>query len=584
MKGCVFALAVVSVFALLLVPRVAFAQRAFYLDRVQIGGAPDDGLVTRRPYLSPETRVYGSTTLGYVLNPLRASTVAATSAAEDKIENLVQQQFMTYFSAGLQIAGRASVGLTLPVAWVQSVGEVPIPGSRPPSPSIFPVDSGSALYDVALEGRVLIYEDPKKTFRVGAGGSLFIPSGTFERAGSDNSVTFYFYGALEKSFGPLLFAGSIGPHLRPLRGIDGSDSRLDVGSELRINAAAFLDLSDRIRVGGELNGQIGIATNEAGDSTFFAGPATPWEWLGSGRLLLGSTRRTYVRASAGTRFTDGYGAPDLRVMVSLGRWVLFDDLMPEDTTHVRYGQRGGTEKAPPPDKDTDGDGFPDAIDSCPNEPEDGKDPYPGDGCPVTSDRDGDGVVDLQDKCPDDPEDKDGIQDADGCPEKDADGDGVPDVRDACPLVPGVEFGDPKRDGCPAEKKPSKLVVEADKGELRLLEPIQFETGTAEIKPASFSLLDEVAQVMLDSPEVRIAVNGHTDNRGAPAYNQDLSQRRAQAVVKYLTDKGIALERLEAHGFGSAKPIATNDTDPGRATNRRVEFKIIAGAPAGPKAK
>jgi outer membrane protein OmpA-like peptidoglycan-associated protein len=178
---------------------------------------------------------------------------------------------------------------------------------------------------------------------------------------------------------------------------------------------------------------------------------------------------------------------------------------------------------------------------------------------------------------------DHLQDTDGCPEKDADADGVLDVRDACPLVPGMEQGDPKRDGCSA-RAPQKLVVEADKGELRLLEPVQFETGTAEIKAASYPLLDEVVGVMTDGPDIRIAVHGHTDSRGSAAYNKDLSLRRARAVVKYLMDKGVSPSRLEAQGFGPDKPIASNDTDAGRATNRRVEFKILESAEGGSQAK
>jgi OOP family OmpA-OmpF porin len=561
----------------------AQAQRAFYLDRVQYGGAPEDGLVTRRPYVSPETRIYASTALAYVLNPLRASTVAADEQVQERIENLIRHQLMSYFSGGIEIGGRFAFGLTVPVAWVQSGGDVPIPGSRPPTPSIFPVDTGSALYDVSLEARVLLYSDPASQFRLGAGGALFIPSGTFGRGGSDNSTTFYLYGSLEKGFGPLLFAGSIGPHFRPLRGIDGTDSRLDVGNEIRINGAGFIDLFDRFRIGGELNGMVGFAENETGDSTFFEPQATPWEWLGSGRLLLGAARHTYVRASAGTRFTNGYGAPDLRVMVSLGHWVLWDDLMPEDTTHVRFSGRDERPERPAADKDTDGDGYPDSIDGCPDQKEDGEEPYPGDGCPVTSDRDGDGIVDLQDKCPDDPEDIDHIQDTDGCPEKDADSDGVLDVRDACPLVPGIEQGDPKRDGCSA-RAPQKLVVESDKGELRLLEPVQFETATADIKPVSFPLLDEVVGVLNDAPEIRLAVHGHTDSRGSAAYNRELSLKRARSVVKYLADKGVAPARLEAQGFGADKPIASNDTDAGRAANRRVEFKILEAPEGGSEAK
>ena len=562
--------------------RPARAQRAFYLDRVQFGGAPEDGMVTRRPYMSNETRVYGSTALAYVLNPLRDSTVAADEQVDERIENLIEDQVLSYFSAGVEVGGRLAFGLTVPVAWVQSGGDVPIPGSRPPTPSIFPVDTGTALYDVSLEARGLIYEDEGSAFRLGAGAALFVPSGTFSRGGSDNAVSLYLYGAAEKGFGPLLLAGSLGPHFRPLRGIDGDDSRLDVGSEVRINAAAFFDFHPRFRVGGELNGMVGIAEDENGDSTFLEPQATPWEWLGSARMLFGSDSRTYARASLGTRFTDGYGAPDLRIMVSLGRWLLWDDLMPEDTTHVQFvGDR--RPERPGVDADSDGDGFPDSIDSCPELKEDGEEPYPGDGCPVTSDRDGDGIVDLQDKCPDDPEDLDHIQDTDGCPEKDADADGVLDVRDACPLVPGIEQGDPKRDGC-STRAPQKLVVEADKGELRLLEPVQFETGTAEIKPTSFPLLDEVVGVMTDAPGIRIAVHGHTDSRGSAVYNRELSRRRAAAVVTYLTSKGIALGRLEAHGFGADQPLASNDTDQGRAANRRVEFKILEPTQEGSQAK
>jgi len=150
-------------------------------------------------------------------------------------------------------------------------------------------------------------------------------------------------------------------------------------------------------------------------------------------------------------------------------------------------------------------------------------------------------------------------------------------------VPGIEQGDPKRDGC-STRAPQKLVVEADKGELRLLEPVQFETGTAEIKPTSFPLLDEVVGVMTDAPDIRIAVHGHTDSRGSAVYNRELSRRRAAAVVTYLTSKGIALGRLEAHGFGADQPLASNDTDQGRAANRRVEFKILEPTQEGSQAK
>jgi OOP family OmpA-OmpF porin len=547
--------------------RDAHAQRAFYLDRVQVTGAPDDGLITRRPYLHDVTRVYGSASLGYVLNALRGSTVADSESVDDRIENLMRHQVLTYFNAGIELA--------LPVAWIQSAGDIPIPGTPPPSPSIFPNDTGTALYDPSISGRVLLKGGKDDPFRISVGGMLFIPAGNFSRAGSDGTTTLYLYGAVEHPIGPVLLTGNIGPHFRPLRGIGGDDSRLDVGTELRVNAAAFLDLFKRLRLGAELNGMVGIDSDENGDSTFFEPQSTPFELLGSARYLFGSKSQTYARAAVGTRLDNGYGAPDLRVMVSLGHWLLLEDFMPKDTTHVRGAPQPGVDK-PGADADRDGDGYPDDIDLCPDLKEDGQGPRPTDGCPISSDRDGDGIPDLQDACPDAAEDKDGLQDADGCPEKDIDQDGVPDERDACPTEPGLEQGDPKRNGCP-KQAPKQNIIEED-GQLRLLNPIQFESGTAEIKAVSFPILDEVVLVMTERPSIRLGVHGHTDNRGSAAFNLKLSQQRAQSVVNYLSEKGVALERLEYKGFGMDKPLVPNTSDENRTKNRRVEFKILEAPP------
>jgi outer membrane protein OmpA-like peptidoglycan-associated protein len=85
----------------------------------------------------------------------------------------------------------------------------------------------------------------------------------------------------------------------------------------------------------------------------------------------------------------------------------------------------------------------------------------------------------------------------------------------------------------------------------------------------------VARLLLAHPELKqIRVEGHTDNVGAAAYNKDLSARRAASVVRYLTGKGVAAERLAAAGYGFERPIATNETALGRAKNRRVEFTIL----------
>jgi OOP family OmpA-OmpF porin len=92
-----------------------------------------------------------------------------------------------------------------------------------------------------------------------------------------------------------------------------------------------------------------------------------------------------------------------------------------------------------------------------------------------------------------------------------------------------------------------------------------------IRPQSFPILDTVAQVLRDFPDIAIEVQGHTDSRGNDAFNLRLSQQRADAVRQYLINQGIASSRLTARGYGETMPIESNATTEGRAMNRRVEF-------------
>ena len=104
-----------------------------------------------------------------------------------------------------------------------------------------------------------------------------------------------------------------------------------------------------------------------------------------------------------------------------------------------------------------------------------------------------------------------------------------------------------------------------------MQPIEFETGKAVIKPGSFPILDEVVTLMKARGSIRMGVYGHTDSRGIAANNLSLSGDRAAAVLGYLVSHGITKSRLESQGFGQTKPIADNATDAGRALNRRVEL-------------
>lgn len=101
--------------------------------------------------------------------------------------------------------------------------------------------------------------------------------------------------------------------------------------------------------------------------------------------------------------------------------------------------------------------------------------------------------------------------------------------------------------------------------------INFESGKADIKPEHSSVIAEIHKLLADNPGLKLTVEGHTDNVGSAADNKALSEKRAQAVVKELVQRGISADRLVAVGYGLEKPIAANSTEEGKAKNRRVEL-------------
>jgi OOP family OmpA-OmpF porin len=136
---------------------------------------------------------------------------------------------------------------------------------------------------------------------------------------------------------------------------------------------------------------------------------------------------------------------------------------------------------------------------------------------------------------------------------DSDGDGVLDNMDKCPKTPrGATVNS---DGCWAYQ-----------GE------IFFDFDKADIKPGAYPILDEALVVYEKNPGIKVEVQGYTDSIGSEEYNLGLSQRRAEAVEKYLEAKGVDPDAISAKGYGEANPVAPNDTKEGRAKNRRVEFR------------
>jgi outer membrane protein OmpA-like peptidoglycan-associated protein len=222
-----------------------------------------------------------------------------------------------------------------------------------------------------------------------------------------------------------------------------------------------------------------------------------------------------------------------------------------------------------PDPDNDGDGIPDARDKCPLDAEDKDGFQDEDGCP-DKDNDGDGVPDAQDKCPNEPEDKDGFQDIDGCPDPDNDGDGIPDVKDKCPNEPETINGNQDEDGCP-DRGDSLVILSPDR--LELLEAIAFN-GT-KIARSGLNVLGQVGATLRAHTEiVRVRITVHVQPTSHVERDQELSVKRAIAVRDWLTNFGIALSRVEVRGFGGSKPLVPANQKGAAMINERLEVIIL----------
>ncbi|MEP7120601.1 MAG: OmpA family protein [Byssovorax sp.] len=221
--------------------------------------------------------------------------------------------------------------------------------------------------------------------------------------------------------------------------------------------------------------------------------------------------------------------------------------------------------------DADGDGIlDDGTDKCLLEKEDGLPPDPTDGCKST-DPDGDGIVGDADRCPNEKEDGLAPDPRDGCKSPDPDGDGILGDADKCPTEPETKNGFEDEDGCP-DKAPRVLVTAT---EVKINEKILFAFGKATIEPASQGLLDEIAFVINDHPQIEyLEVAGHADKVGSDVLNAQLTKQRAQAVLDALAKRKVDKRRMHAQGYGEHCPLDKGESEVAREKNRRVEFKIM----------
>jgi outer membrane protein OmpA-like peptidoglycan-associated protein len=549
-------------------------QKTFHLDRLEMPGAPDDGIALFRPVTNQRTIFFGQLGLGYQLRPLRTSTITSDEATIDRSSSaVIDHQLAMYANAGFQLLDRSTIALAFPWYPIQSgdvpqyvgTGGVPSPGTS--TTTVFQT-GGPGAGDTRLDLRAVLARSEDRKSAFGAQVSVFFPTGTTTNFGGDDKTAgmLLINGETQVKF--LVLVGNLGVHFRPRHAINdpNRDNGLGVGNELRWAVGAFVPLKDgKYRIGGSIFGQTGIESDRIIGDTFLKGRNTPIEVNLEGRMRFGPADHWWVGAGAGSSILRAYGSPDLRILGMIGTYLPILDSeakAPERKAMLREKWRREGRS------DRDHDGIPDDIDACPDEPEDHKGNDPNDGCPMPPDRDNDGIPDQYDKCPDQPEDKDGIDDGDGCPEDDSDNDGIADAVDACPKMPGKPSPDPKKNGCPT-------FIEGDGTVVRVLQQVHFAFGTAQILPDSFPVLQEVADYLKANPAIkRMRIEGHTDNKGSADLNKRLSQDRANSVMRWLVQHGIAAGRLEAVGYGLERPIEDNSTDAGRAKNRRVEFRIL----------
>ncbi|HEY1078329.1 MAG TPA: OmpA family protein [Fontimonas sp.] len=195
---------------------------------------------------------------------------------------------------------------------------------------------------------------------------------------------------------------------------------------------------------------------------------------------------------------------------------------------------------------------------------------------VEADSDGDGVPDSADQCPDSPAGQ--PVNAQGCP-LDSDGDGVPDAVDECPKSPAgakvLANGCALVGDCRTPRPGEQVDANGCAAEQNfILKGVKFEFDSDRLTQAAQQILNDVAGTLQSYGELEVELEGHTDNVGTDAYNQGLSERRANAVKTYLIGRGVDGGRMTPVGYGETQPIADNATEEGREENRRVQLKVV----------
>lgn len=506
-----------------------------------------------------------------ILTDANGNRVPATSDADGEAGNgLIDDRLTGHLLLGMGISRWSSVTVDLPVTLFQD-GVVPDTLSSAGGATAI---TGGGLGDIRVIPKLTALHSEDGPVGLAIVLPVGLPTGDTATLTGEQGVSVAPAVVFEVSDGEVRrqeyrwrFAATAGYRVRQA----GRVRDVRMGSAATWGIAAGVAPGEIVELMAELHGEVGGSRSSQ----------LPAEGLLGIKLL--PTDWTALHIGGGSALLPGVGAPDYRVVAGLSVLPGFD---PDDRDSDRDGIPDGTDRCVNdpediddfqdddgcPENDNDVDGIPDANDDCPDDPEDDDGWLDNDGCP-DKDNDKDEIPDIEDRCPNDAETWNDIQDEDGCPDEelgDKDGDGFTDNVDRCPYDAEDFDGDRDGDGCPDE---GRVVVE--KSNIKITEAIFFDTGKATIQERSFDLLNEIATVITANPQLKsIRVEGHTDNVGGDANNLRLSNERAKSVRQYLIDQGVEAGRLEARGFGEMYPIQSNDTDEGRAANRRVEFIIV----------
>lgn len=485
----------------------------------------------------PHLGFWAGLSLGYANDP-------AIARLDDRaVARLIQHRVGAEVALAFGLWSRLELAAALPVYLRQAADNYDPPGGSP---------TGTGVGDLRVSLKGHLWQGAG--FGFAAVAELTLPTGSRDELMGEGVVTFL----------PRLvvdYRHAIGLHVafnaayrfRPQKQLEDlamdDELHLGVGVEQRLGLAG-------LSAGAELDLALGLGTLTDDDPTVSL-RKSPIELYGF--LRWRGWRGLTATFAAGSGVTEGLGAADLRVLLSVGWVITTPGDSPAPTLAGKPTTRPTSRPAATPPKPTPPAPLtPDRFDTL---------------AKADPDRDGDGLPDSRDRCPTEPEDRDKFEDTDGCPDPDNDRDGVPDAQDRCPLKPEVVNGVDDDDGCPDQGK-SRVVLSGK--QLKLLDAkIFFRSGSDVLEGRSQPILREVAAALRAYWTIRkLRVEGHTDNRGDKEMNVDLSERRARRVRKFLIARGVAAHRLVAKGFGPTKPIAKNRTRKGRAKNRRVVFEVL----------